>query len=259
MFFYSEFSTFFFLGGVWRGQEQDVYSSQVSKCKVLWCKPKAGHTSINIIHPCSETWWWQHRTQRTFSLSEPGHLLRIDRSMDGATYKGILQENLLQLSYKKGKQKQFKKKRWSSGQFKVQIWIPVRICGTVWKSQSRNTIWATWKTWSKSARKNRQNCKEHNRWLVGVMGFFFPLVPQANHFYLFKNGMYFVSICSYITSVMFSITYTVIPENTEDFLVSKNTNKHLLSGNFNNYMMMMMMFLNVHHPPVERITFERVY
>ena len=43
-----------------------------------------------------DAWWWQHHAVGMFSASGAGRLVRIEGKMNGAKYREILDENLLQ-------------------------------------------------------------------------------------------------------------------------------------------------------------------
>ena len=62
----------------------------------LWPECQASHLEETWHHPYGEAWWWQHHALGCFSAAETGRLVRIEGKMNGAKYREILDEYLLQ-------------------------------------------------------------------------------------------------------------------------------------------------------------------
>ena len=70
---------------VWWNQDWTLYPEcQASRLEETW------------YHPYGEAWWWQHHAVGMFLAAGSGRLVRIEGKMNGAKYREILDENLLQ-------------------------------------------------------------------------------------------------------------------------------------------------------------------
>jgi hypothetical protein len=64
---------------------------------ILWSdENKIEHFCLNGKHPYGEARWCQHHAVVMFSAAGTGRLVRIKRKINGAKYRVILDENLLQ-------------------------------------------------------------------------------------------------------------------------------------------------------------------
>lgn len=111
------------------------FNKQNSK-RYVWCKLNTVHSSSNTIptvrHGDGSIMLWG-----CVSSAGTGHLVKIERRMDEAKYREIIQDKLLQSA-------------------KKNLSLGVISPFTVWKLQSISVMQPNWRTWSKSSRKNGQ-------------------------------------------------------------------------------------------------------
>ena len=77
-------------GIVRRAPRQDYVEAQI------WGSVPKNVFSIEGPQEHTEAWWWQHHDAGMFSVAGTGRPVRIEEKMNGAKYREILDENMLQ-------------------------------------------------------------------------------------------------------------------------------------------------------------------
>jgi len=78
-------------------QKYLIYISIQPPESILWRSIDSGHNmSASQHHPNCQAWRWQHHVMGLFSSARTGKLVRIKGTMDGAKYRRILDEDLLE-------------------------------------------------------------------------------------------------------------------------------------------------------------------
>ena len=78
---------------LWSDEAKIDFFGLNSKCDV-WCKPNPAHHAVNNIHTVNH-YGGSMMLWGCFSSAGTGKLVRIEGTMDGTKYRGILDENLL--------------------------------------------------------------------------------------------------------------------------------------------------------------------